>query len=74
MKIRVPLMNMFKVWIAKREFTQDETARVLRITQSRISVLASGKMQLFNVDKLIAVMVHAGVYIRNIEISEPEVA
>ncbi|MCW7762419.1 helix-turn-helix domain-containing protein [Photorhabdus luminescens] len=74
MKIRAQLMNMLNVWIAKREFTQAEAARMLGVTQPRISELARGKIQLFSVDKLIAMMAHAGVYIRHIEISEPEVA
>ncbi|PQQ24519.1 transcriptional regulator [Photorhabdus luminescens] len=74
MKIRAQLTNTLNAWIAKREFTQAEAAKVLGITQPRVSELARGKIQLFSVDKLIAMMAHAGVYIRHIEISEPEVA
>ncbi|TNH44191.1 helix-turn-helix domain-containing protein [Photorhabdus luminescens] len=74
MKIRAQLMNMLNVWIAKREFTQAEAARMLGVTQPRVSELARGKIQLFSVDKLIAMMTHAGMYIRHIEISEPEVS
>ncbi|EYU13712.1 helix-turn-helix domain-containing protein [Photorhabdus aegyptia] len=74
MKIRAQLINILNAWIAKRKFTQAEAAKLLGITQPRVSELTRGKIQLFSVDKLIMMMAHAGVYIRNIEISEPEVS
>lgn len=68
MKIRAQLMTVLNTWIEKQGFNQAEAAAALGVTQPRISELARGKIQIFSVDKLIAMMAHAGVYIQNIEI------
>ncbi len=74
MKIRSQLMVALNAWITKRGMSQAEVAQTLGISQPRVSELVRGKIHLFSVDKLIAIMAHAGMYITHIEISEPAVA
>ena len=74
MKIRSLLMSALNAWIEKRGLSQAEAAMALGVSQPRISELAHGKISLFSADKLIAMMAHAGIYIKAIEFSEPAVA
>jgi len=74
MKIRSQLMTIINTWVARHGLSQEEAARVLGVTQPRISELARGKIALFSVDKLITMLANAGMHIVNIEISESKAA
>lgn len=73
MRFRAQLMDILNEWIRKNEFSQQQAAAVLGVTQPRISELVRGKIQIFSVDKLITMMAHAGLHIQNLEIKYPEV-
>ena len=53
LKIRAALMRTIQQEIAKRKLTQAKAAKLLGITQPRISDLKRGKIQLFTIDALI---------------------
>lgn len=44
-----------------RKLTQSRAAKLFRVTQPRISDLVRGKIDLFSVDSLLAMLWHAGV-------------
>ncbi len=53
LKIRAALMRAIEQELVKRKLTQAKAAKILCITQPRISDLKRGKIQLFTVDSLI---------------------
>ena len=50
--------------IASRRLTQSETAKVLRVTQPRVSDLMRGRIDLFSTDALIDMLARLGVGVR----------
>jgi len=61
LKIRSDLMIELSKLIEARGLTQAAAARLLGVTQPRISDLVRGKIDRFSVDSLIAMLGHAGV-------------
>lgn len=51
--MRADLMSDLRIYIEKSELTQAEIAKKLGITQSRVSDLARGRWQKFNLEMLI---------------------
>jgi predicted XRE-type DNA-binding protein len=53
LKIRAALMRAIEQEITKQKLTQAKAAKILGVTQPRISDLKRGKIQLFTIDVLI---------------------
>jgi len=64
LRIRSELMIELSQLIQDRGLTQAKAATLLGVTQPRISDLTRGKIDLFSVDTLIAMLGHAGVSVR----------
>ena len=63
LKIRSDLMIRLTRLIEARHLTQAQAARLLGVTQPRISDLVRGKIDRFSVDSLIEMLGHAGARI-----------
>ena len=50
--------------VRRRSMTQAEAARLLRITQPRVSDLMRGKIELFSIDKLVDLLGRAGASVK----------
>lgn len=74
MKVRSQLVMVINELIARRGLNSVEAARLLGVSQPRISELAKGKIHLFSIDKLVTMLACAGMRIGAIEIREPAVA
>ena len=61
LKIRTHLMIRLTKLIETRRLTQAEAARLLRVTQPRVSDLVRGKIDRFSIDTLVAMLGHAGI-------------
>ncbi len=61
LRIRADLMIRLSKLIHTRGLTQAEAARMLRVTQPRISDLVRGKIDRFSIDGLVEMLGHAGV-------------
>jgi predicted XRE-type DNA-binding protein len=53
LKIRAALMRAIEQELIKQKLTQAKAAKILGVTQPRISDLKRGKIQLFTIDALI---------------------
>jgi predicted XRE-type DNA-binding protein len=60
LKIRADLMIELTKLIEAQELTQTDAAKLLGVTQPRISDLMRGKIDRFSVDTLIEMLGHAG--------------
>ena len=60
LRIRSDLMIEISKLIEARGLTQTSAARLLQVTQPRISDLVRGKIDRFSVDSLIEMLGHAG--------------
>jgi phage-related protein/predicted XRE-type DNA-binding protein len=63
MKFRSALMMALKDHIARTELSQSEAAKLLGVTQPRISDLMRGKIELFGLDTLVNMIGAAGLHI-----------
>jgi predicted XRE-type DNA-binding protein len=63
MKLRSSLMIAINEYIEKTGLTQTEAARVLHITQPRVSALTKGKIEAFRVDTLINMVHRLGLHV-----------
>jgi predicted XRE-type DNA-binding protein len=61
LKIRAAMMRRLLALIRKRELTQIEAAKLLGVTQPRISDLMRGKIHLFSIDSLVSLLGAAGL-------------
>jgi len=61
LKMRAMLMVELEKYIRAQRLTQRQAAERFGVTQPRISDLVRGKIELFSVDTLIAMLSHAGV-------------
>lgn len=61
MKLRSHLMLSLERHIRSKNWTQAEAARLLKVTQPRISDLLNGKISLFSLDTLVNMLVAAGL-------------
>jgi predicted XRE-type DNA-binding protein len=59
--VRSDLMIKLQKLIASRHLTQAEVAKVLRVTQPRVSDLLRGRIDLFSTDALIDMLARLGV-------------
>lgn len=64
LKIRADLMIQLQKLIASRRLKQAEAAKVLRVTQPRVSDLLRGRIDLFSTDALIDMLARLGVRVR----------
>ena len=63
MKLRSVLMTALKDHIARTGMTQAQAAKLLGVTQPRISDLTRGKINLFGLDALVNMVTAAGLHI-----------
>jgi len=61
MKLRSTLMMALEQHIKAQRWTQAEAARILGVTQPRISDLVRGKIDLFGIDTLVNMLTAAGL-------------
>ena len=61
LRLRSELMIRIGRIIAERGLTQAAAARVLGVTQPRVSDLVRGKIDLFSIDTLVDMLAHAGI-------------
>lgn len=62
MKLRSSIMIRLSKLIADRELTQVEAARLLGVTQPRVSDLVRGKINQFSLDALVDMAASAGLH------------
>jgi predicted XRE-type DNA-binding protein len=62
--MRSDLMIRLTKLIEARDLTQAQAAKLLGVTQPRISDLMRGKIDRFSIDTLIAMLGHAGVRVQ----------
>ncbi len=63
MKLRSVLMGALKDHLARTGMSQAEAARLLGVTQPRVSDLLRGKINLFGLDALVNMATAAGLHI-----------
>jgi predicted XRE-type DNA-binding protein len=63
MKLRSALMMALKGHIARTGLSQSEAAKLLGVTQPRISDLTRGKIELFGLDTLVNMIGAAGLHV-----------
>ena len=63
LRIRADLMINLTELIEDRGLTRAQAAKLLGVTQPRVSDLIRGKIQLFSVDSLIEMLGHAGAQV-----------
>jgi predicted XRE-type DNA-binding protein len=63
LKVRSALMSALCDFIDAEGLTQKEAARRMRVTQPRISDLKRGKIDLFSIDGLVAMLGAAGLHV-----------
>lgn len=63
MRIRSCLVMAIREFIATQNLTQSQAARLFKVTQPRISELQRGKINLFSIDRLIMMLVQAGLQV-----------
>lgn len=64
LKIRAALMRAIEQEIHRKKLTQAAIAKLLGISQPRVSNLLRGKIHLFTIDFLIVVLMHLGKPVR----------
>lgn len=60
LKIRAALMRAVEEELSKKNITQAQAAKLLGVSQPRISDLRRGKLQLFTIDVLVNMLVKLG--------------
>ena len=63
MKLRSALMTALKQHLTRTEMTQAQAAKLLGVTQPRVSDLMRGKINLFGLDALVNMAAAAGQHI-----------
>ena len=61
LRVRAIMMNALIAHIETRKLTQAQAAKLLHITQPRVSDLMRGKIDLFSIDKLVNLLAAAGL-------------
>ena len=64
LRVRADLMVALEKAIAKRRLTQAQAAKLLGVTQPRVSDLLRGRIDLFSVDTLIDMLACLGITVR----------
>jgi predicted XRE-type DNA-binding protein len=62
--VRADLLIQVQKTVASRRLTQKKAAKVLRVTQPRVSDLLRGRIDLFSTDALIDMLARLGVGVR----------
>ena len=62
--VRADLLIQLQKAIESRQFKQAEAAKILRVTQPRVSDLLRGRIDLFSTDSLIDMLARLGVGVR----------
>jgi predicted XRE-type DNA-binding protein len=62
--VRADLMIQLQKAIASRGLTQAKAAKILRVTQPRVSDVLRGRIDLFSTDSLIDMLARLGVHVR----------
>ena len=62
--VRADLMIQVQRLLASRRLKQREAARLLRVTQPRVSDLLRGRIDLFSTDALIDMLARLGAHVR----------
>ena len=62
--IRADLLIQLQKVLAARGLTQAKAAKLLRVTQPRVSDLLRGRIDLFSTDSLIDMLTRLGVHVR----------
>lgn len=70
LRIRAELMVELSEIIRRRKLTQDAAAKILGVTQPRVSDLVRGKIDLFSIDTLVDMISRAGGTVR-LAVSSP---
>ena len=63
MKLRSILMIALKDYIEREDLSQSQAAKLLGVTQPRISDLMRGKIDLFAIDTLVTMLARAGLHV-----------
>ena len=61
LRIRSAMMRALVTFIRKGQLTQAQAAKLLGVTQPRISDLTRGKIHLFSIDNLVVLLAAAGL-------------
>jgi predicted XRE-type DNA-binding protein len=61
LRIRSAMMRALVASLRKEELTQTQAAELLGVTQPRVSDLMRGKIHLFSIDNLVALLAAAGL-------------
>ena len=61
MEMRAQLLIGLEQWLARGRMTQAESAKVLGVTQARVSDLKRGKIDRFSMDLLVRLAARAGL-------------
>ena len=63
LKIRAALMRAIEKYIADKKMTQSQAAKLMQVSQPRISDLIRGKIHLFTIDMLVNMLActHASI-------------
>jgi len=62
LEIRAALLRGLERWLANSEMTQVEAAKMLGITQARVSDIKRGKINQFSMDLLVRLAARAGLH------------
>ena len=60
LRLRAELMVELKRLIQARKLTQSSAAKLLRVTQPRVSDLVRGRIELFSIESLVNMLARAG--------------
>lgn len=63
LKLRAQLMGAVRQILEQRQLTQAQAAKLLGVTQPRISDLMRGKIDLFSIDTLVSMLSQAGMHV-----------
>lgn len=74
LKIRADLMSRLARRIDTQRLSQAAAAKLLHVSQPRISDLVRGKIERFSIDTLVAMLGHAGVAVSLVVRSKRQVA
>ena len=64
LKLRSQLMDAIKAYIDHEALTQEEAAKRLGVTRSRVSELVNGRISIFTIDKLVNMATRVGLTTR----------
>ncbi len=74
LRIRATLMARIRRMIDRRGLTQDAAARLLGVSQPRVSDLVRGRIERFSIDILVTMLSRAGLHVRVVVSSGSQVA